>query len=134
MQSAPLVKNQHGDALEWHGIGFLIVGPPNSGKSELALALIGQGAQLIADDQVLLNGTIATCPEPIKGMLHTRSGGFYTFPFLPQTDIRFIIQSDMPAKPLSQPPPLNVPIHQMDLRTEHTQGQILEIIEKFKRL
>lgn len=45
--------------------GVLILGPSGAGKSRLALALIGEGAQLVADDQVIL------CPSADR--LHVRA-------------------------------------------------------------
>lgn len=45
--------------------GVLILGPSGAGKSTLALALIGAGAQLVADDQVML--------APVEGQLYVRA-------------------------------------------------------------
>jgi len=57
----------------------MIMGPPGSGKSDLALRLIERGARLIADDQTALfvdEGRIfAEAPPPIKGMLEMRGLG-----------------------------------------------------------
>ena len=44
----------HGTALVIDKIGVLILGPPHSGKSELAFALLERGHCLIADDAVTL--------------------------------------------------------------------------------
>ena len=41
-------------AVEIGGRALLIEGPPGSGKSSLALALIDRGARLIGDDSVML--------------------------------------------------------------------------------
>ncbi len=42
----------HGSAVELDGKGVLVLGPSGSGKSSLALALLGFGATLICDDGV----------------------------------------------------------------------------------
>lgn len=60
----------------------LIMGPPGSGKSDLALRLIERGARLIADDQTALfvqDGQVyAEAPPPIRGMLEMRGLGVIT--------------------------------------------------------
>lgn len=61
------------------GVGVLLRGPPGSGKSDLALRLIGGGARLIADDQVELSAAdgrlSATAPAAIAGLLEVRGLG-----------------------------------------------------------
>lgn len=57
----------------------LIEGPPGSGKSSLALALIDRGAKLVGDDGVLLElrrGRLWALPPPnIAGLLEIRNVG-----------------------------------------------------------
>jgi len=59
--------------------GLLILGPSGSGKSGLALALMAMGADLVADDRVILtrqgNALIATAPPTISGLIEARSIG-----------------------------------------------------------
>ncbi len=61
------------------GVGVLLRGPPGSGKSDLALRLIGAGAWLVADDQVEIrragDGLIAAAPPAIAGLLEVRGLG-----------------------------------------------------------
>lgn len=58
------------------GRALLIEGPPGSGKSSLALALIDRGAGLIGDDAVTLAPSagrlIASPPPNIAGLLEVR--------------------------------------------------------------
>ena len=44
----------HGDLVEMHGLGVLILGKSGIGKSEAALDLISRGHRLVADDVVLV--------------------------------------------------------------------------------
>ncbi len=61
------------------GVGVLLRGPSGSGKSDLALRLIGGGARLVADDQVELKPAgghlSATAPAAIAGLLEVRGLG-----------------------------------------------------------
>lgn len=73
----------HATAIQWHNKGLLLLGPSGSGKSSLALQLLLHGAQLVADDQVILsrrerqkeNRLWATCPPTIAGMIEVWGHG-----------------------------------------------------------
>lgn len=76
----PDAPNLHASAVAFGpGRGVLILGPSGSGKSRLALALIGEGAQLVADDQVLLcpdrGALYVRAPRPIAGLIEARGLG-----------------------------------------------------------
>jgi HPr kinase/phosphorylase len=70
----------HASAVAVEGRGVLITGPSGSGKSSLALELIGMGASLVADDGVLLSRgpegrVIARAPAAIRGLIEARGVG-----------------------------------------------------------
>ena len=64
------------------GCAVLIEGPPGTGKSSLALALIDRGAVLVGDDGVSLTvreGRLWASPPPnIAGLLEIRNVGLAT--------------------------------------------------------
>jgi HPr kinase/phosphorylase len=70
------------------GRAVLIEGPPGSGKSSLALALIDRGAGLIGDDAVTLRPEgakgderlVASPPPNIAGLLEVRGVGLVRLP------------------------------------------------------
>jgi serine kinase of HPr protein (carbohydrate metabolism regulator) len=66
------------------GRAVLVEGPPGSGKSSLALALIDRGATLVGDDGVLLERRGARLwalpPPTIEGLLEIRNVGLVRLP------------------------------------------------------
>lgn len=73
-------ESHHGVLMNVKGYGVLIIGPPAIGKSSLALELLSQNHQLIADDVVdfyAINDRVTgQCPPMLAGLLHTRELGF----------------------------------------------------------
>ena len=55
--------------------GLLLLGPPGAGKSDLLLRLLDRGYDLVADDRVDVDGTIACAPGPLAGLLEVRGLG-----------------------------------------------------------
>ena len=84
------------------GRGLLIEGPPGSGKSSLALALIDRGAMLVGDDGVLIERdghALRASPAPAtQGLLEVRNVGLLAFPTLAHVPIALIVTLD-PAAP-----------------------------------
>jgi hypothetical protein len=82
-------------AVAIEGRALLIEGPPCSGKSSLALALIERGAGLIGDDAVALiakaGRLIASPPPNIAGLLEVRGVGLATLPLAPPTPAALIL-------------------------------------------
>ena len=83
------------------GRGLLIEGPPGSGKSSLALALIERGALLIGDDSLLIEAqrdTLAVYPHPkTMGLLEVRNLGLLTFPYCDEAEAHLIVALDEAA-------------------------------------
>ncbi|MCU0948359.1 MAG: HPr kinase/phosphatase C-terminal domain-containing protein [Porphyrobacter sp.] len=77
------------------GQALLIEGPPGSGKSSLALALLDRGAELIGDDAVTLTRTgeriIASPPPRIAGLIELRGIGLVTWPVAQPAPLALIL-------------------------------------------
>ena len=76
----------HGTCVAIGEGALLLRGPPGSGKSDLALRLVEQGARLVADDRVLLRGDEgklhAFAPAVLAGKIEVRGLGVLTVPFV----------------------------------------------------
>ncbi len=83
------------------GRGVLIEGPPGSGKSSLALALIDRGAALVGDDGVMLRaqGTHlhADPPPAILGLLEIRNVGLVRLDVARDVPVALAIRLDADA-------------------------------------
>ncbi|MFK7753530.1 MAG: HPr kinase/phosphorylase [Sedimentitalea sp.] len=79
--------------------GLLIMGSSGSGKSSLALALMGLGAELVADDRVHLQVSgqklIASCPEAISGQIEARGLGVLRANPAKPTALSFVLDLDL---------------------------------------
>ena len=75
----------YASAVSVNGNGVLLIGESKSGKSDLTLRLLHDGAELVADDRTVLkkNGnSVYAFPNPaIKGLIEVRGIGLMTFPF-----------------------------------------------------
>ena len=78
-KATDIYQQIHATAIEINGIAVLLQGAPGSGKSDLALRLIEEGAMLIADDRVDIiknNGQVcARSPSSINGFMEVRGVG-----------------------------------------------------------
>lgn len=78
----------HASCVQFLSKGLLIVGPSASGKSDLSLRLMDEGAKLVSDDQVLVtveqsehhSKLRAEAPEKIKGLIELRGYGIIPVP------------------------------------------------------
>lgn len=91
------------------GVALAIEGPPGSGKSSLALALIDRGAKLIGDDAVTLtpdNGRLITGPPPnIEGLIELRGVGLFPMPVAPPCPLALILSLGVEGERLPQSVP-----------------------------
>ena len=82
---------------------MMLVGPPGSGKSDLALRLIDRGWRLIADDRVIAkpsaDGLWLSAPDAIAGLIEIRGLGIVPAPHLPGAPARLLVDLSMaPAR------------------------------------
>lgn len=95
------------------GRGLLILGPPGSGKSSLALSLIDRGAQLIGDDGVSVaaqGGILVAAPPPrITGLIEVRNVGLLSRQVSPAVPLALALRLDPDAPRLpEQAEPLKI--------------------------
>jgi serine kinase of HPr protein (carbohydrate metabolism regulator) len=93
--------NIHASGLVLGGIGLILRGPPGSGKSLLALALLDQWdargleATLVSDDRVEIvtgNGALRMRPAPnIEGLIELRGRGIVKRPFVEEAPLHLVI-------------------------------------------
>jgi HPr kinase/phosphorylase len=87
----------HGTCIAFDGHGILLRGAAGSGKSDLALRAIDRGAQLVADDQVVLarhgEGVIASAPASLHGLIEIRGLGIMRMDAA--TEARIALVADM---------------------------------------
>ncbi|MBU4531751.1 MAG: HPr kinase/phosphatase C-terminal domain-containing protein [Hoeflea sp.] len=104
----------HATAIVVGPAGLLFVGPSGSGKSSIAFACLtaararGWNAALIADDRTCLvvrgGRCIASCPEPIRGLLELRGTGIVTLPRLNRAVVNLVVEPAVPSAATRLPP------------------------------
>ena len=125
---APDRPTHHGTAIALGHRAVLIVGPSAGGKSDLALrcltlapsALIPQGAQLVADDRVILTPAAGRlyveAPASISGLIEVRGLGILRVPHVPRADLVLIAELAPPEEIERLPdPPLTRAIEGVEL-------------------
>lgn len=77
--------------------GVLLRGPSGSGKSDLALRLIDEGARLVADDRVVLRDgggvpgrVLASAPAALAGLLEVRGVGIAALPAVAEVPVDLV--------------------------------------------
>ena len=103
MTGEPATLTLHATAVARDGRGVLILGASGSGKSGLALGLIARGAQLVADDRVVLERTgggklVASAPPAIAGMIEARGLGLLRLPAVARAEVVLAVDLDAPPE------------------------------------
>jgi HPr kinase/phosphorylase len=82
----------HGSCVARDGAGVLLLGPSGAGKSDLALRLLGQGFELVADDQVDVIEGFARSPAALAGLLEVRGLGIVRLPHLADVKLNLVVE------------------------------------------
>lgn len=94
--SEELPPTIHGTAVALDGRAVLLLGPSGSGKSDLALRLIGSGWTLVADDRVVISRrseTLVAAPPPsLAGLIEARGLGLCRMPFLDEAEVALTVR------------------------------------------
>jgi HPr kinase/phosphorylase len=98
----------HGSAVALAGRGVLILGASGSGKSALALRLVGRGAALVADDRVWVErrggALVARAAETTAGLIEARGFGLLRVASVPEAPLLLAVDLDRaPAARMPQP-------------------------------
>ena len=99
--------NIHASCVAINGKGVLILGESGSGKSDLALRLIDDGARLVADDRTELTverGRLcARAPKSIAGLIEVRGLGIVAQPFADKAYIALAVRLESAPQRLPEP-------------------------------
>lgn len=106
---AETTRTLHASAVAFRGRAVLILGPSGSGKSGLALQLMGLGATLVADDRTILTHSpdtgalMAQAPATLAGRIEARFVGILRAPRLPRAPVALAV--DMARAEAQRLPP-----------------------------
>ena len=85
----------HATAVALAGKAVLLRGAPGSGKSDLALRLMEEGAELVADDQTCLSRRgaelWAAAPATLKDLIEVRGIGIVRVPALAEAPVALLV-------------------------------------------
>lgn len=106
MSRAEAPLNLHASAVAAGGRAVLILGRSGAGKSALALRMIAQGADLVADDRVDLvragDRLLASAPAALAGLAEARGVGLLRLPFVAGAEVALAV--DLDAAPAARMP------------------------------
>jgi HPr kinase/phosphorylase len=93
----------HGSCVAHDDAGVLLLGPSGAGKSDLALRLLAQGFELVADDQVDVDDGFAQAPIALAGLLEVRGLGIVRLPYLSKVRLHLVVELTVPHDRLPAP-------------------------------
>ena len=89
-------KKFHATSVVLEENGIMILGKPGSGKSDLALRLIDNGATLVSDDLTICKkigeNIFLFSTEEIRGLLEVREIGIITVPYVEKVRLKMITE------------------------------------------
>jgi HPr kinase/phosphorylase len=107
-------KNIHASCIAIGARGVLLLGPSGAGKSDLALRLIDDGAQLVADDRTILfldKGALwARAPASIGGLIEIRGVGIVKMPARARVKIALVVNLGKEGERLPVHQPWKAPL------------------------
>ncbi|WP_240686478.1 HPr kinase/phosphorylase [Aliiroseovarius marinus] len=108
MSDTDVTARYHATTVAVGDAAVMITGPSGSGKSALALELIGLGAQLVADDlsQIVMEGDtpFVIAPPEMPGVIEARGVGLINVPYCPKAQLKLVVdmgQIEMARLPAS---------------------------------
>lgn len=108
MNDTPVTARYHATTVAIDDTAVMITGPSGSGKSALALELIGLGAQLVADDlsQIVLQdgAPFVIAPPELPGVIEACGVGLINVPHCPKARLQLVVdlgQIEMARLPAS---------------------------------
>ncbi|HEX8387444.1 MAG TPA: aldolase [Sphingomonas sp.] len=108
----------HATTVAIDGRGVLIRGASGSGKSDLALRLIDRGAELVSDDQTIVERVgdvvVASAPRTIASKLEVREVGVLELPSRAEAPVALCVWLDPPFERI--PSPRRVTLAGVELR------------------
>ncbi|MFD0388887.1 hypothetical protein P7L64_23560 [Tistrella bauzanensis] len=102
----------HATCVRIAGAGVLLIGDSGVGKSDLALRLIDAGAELVADDRVIISPPatdddrwpVARAPRALFGLIEVRGVGILRVGAADQAPVRLVAQLRPPGHPIERLP------------------------------
>lgn len=89
------MKPFHVTCVAMDGLGVLLRGVSGSGKSDLALRLIDEGARLVSDDYTRIENDggklVAMAPDTIKGLIEVRGIGVVRMDSIAKVNLALLI-------------------------------------------
>ena len=117
----------HATCVARDGHGVLLLGPPGSGKSDLALRLLERGFLLVADDRVEIDAGVARPPAALAGLIEVRGLGVLRVPHATSARLALAVDLAEAADRLPEParhPSLGIPLVRLDAGLASAPGRV----------